>query len=870
LKRVAIFIIPQLVRGEKFMAKIVSIVAALSIFVAFTAVSTAQTSAENLWSDISEELISFTGDRNIIPQNYRTLKLDVMEMKNELNSAPSEKIIKVNESGKIISLPLPNGGFINFKFVESLVMEDELANKYPDIRTYLGQGIDHTTASARFDITTAGFHAIIFTIDGTVYIDPYSSGDINYYISYYKKDFITNREPANLTCTVFGLESEIAQQLREQVENGPDVFTGEELRTYRLACASTGEYTIFHGGTVPSGLAAIVTAVNRVTGVYEREVAVRLVLIANNDLIVYTDPLTDPYTNFSGFTMLGENQVNLDAVIGSANYDVGHVFSTGGGGVAFLAVICQNGFKARGVTGLSNPIGDPFYIDYVAHEMGHQFAGNHTFNGNAGACSGGNRNGSTAYEPGSGSTIMAYAGICGSQNLQNNSDDYFHNISFVEIVNHTHGSANSCAQITATGNNPPTVNAGAGGFTIPINTPFVLTGSATDPDGDTLTYNWEEFDLGPAGHPNNPSGNAPIFRTFDATLEPWRTFPRLSDLLNNTQTIGEILPSYTRSLKFRLTVRDNRAGGGGVDYDEIQFDVTDTAGPFLVTAPNTSVTWQGNSVQSVEWDVANTSVAPVNATDVNILLSVDGGNTYTITLVSNTPNDGAEQVLIPNDPTTQARIKIEAVGNIFFDISNEDFTIEDNPIPVELTAFFALNTNEGIILKWVTSTETNNSGFSIQRSMDYENYTDIAFVEGNGTTTRPHEYNFIDKISGSGIYYYRLKQIDFDGSYEYSKVIEVDVDAPSDFVLEQNYPNPFNPSTVIKFSLPVDSKVTIDLYNTLGEKVDRLVNKEFSTGNHKVNFDASRLSNGIYYYTINAQGNNGKDFISTKKMVLMK
>ncbi len=851
------------------MIKIVSTTVTLLLFLIFTASGTAQNSTENLWSDISEELISFNGERNIIPQNYRTLELDVLEMKNELNSAPSEKIIQVIESGKIISLPLPNGEYINFKFVESLVMEDELANKYPDLRTYLGQGIDQTTASARFDITPVGFHAIIFNIEGTVYIDPYSNGDNKYYISYYKKDFITKGENINISCTVLGLETEIAQQLKEQVENGPDVFTGEELRTYRLACAATGEYTIFHGGTVALGLAAIVTAVNRVTGVYEREVAVRMVLVANNDLIVYTNPATDPYSNFNGGTMLGQNQANLDAVIGSANYDVGHVFSTGGGGVAFLAVICQNGFKARGVTGLPNPIGDPFYIDYVAHEMGHQFGGNHSFNGNAGSCGGG-RHASTAYEPGSGSTIQAYAGICGSQNLQSNSDDYFHNISFVEIVNHTTGSGNSCAQITATGNTPPTVNAGAGGFTIPISTPFILTGSATDPNGDVLTYNWEEFDLGPAGHPNSPSGNAPIFRTFDATLEPWRTFPKLSNLLNNTQTIGEILPSYARSLKFRLTVRDNRAGGGGVDYDEIQFDVTDAAGPFLVTEPNTSVTWLGNTVQTVMWDVANTSIAPVNATDVNILLSVDGGVTYPVTLSANTSNDGAEQVLIPNDPTMEARIKVEAVGNIFFDISNEDFTIEDNPIPVELTAFFALNTNEGVMLKWVTSTETNNSGFSIQRSRDYENYTDVAFVEGNGTTTQPHEYNFIDKISVADIYYYRLKQIDFDGSYEYSNVVEVNVNAPSDFVLEQNYPNPFNPSTVIKFSLPVDSKVTIDLYNTLGEKVDRLVKKEFSTGNHSVNFDASHLSNGIYYYTLNAQGNDGEGFVSTKKMVLMK
>ncbi|MCH7516136.1 MAG: T9SS type A sorting domain-containing protein, partial [Bacteroidetes bacterium] len=704
-----------------------------------------------------------------------------------------------------------------------------------------------------------------FTLDGTVYTNPYRRIDNRYYISYYKKDFITNRETISLSCTVLGLESEIAQQLKEQVENGPDVFTGEELRTYRLACAASGEYTVFHGGTVELGLAAIVTAVNRVTGVYEREVAVRLVLIANNDLIVYTNPATDPYTNSNGFTMLTENQTNLDAVIGSANYDVGHVFSTGSGGVAFLTVICQNGFKAKGVTGLLNPIGDPFYIDYIAHEMGHQFGGNHSFNGNAGSCGGGNRNASTAYEPGSGSTIMAYAGICGSQNLQSNSDDYFHNINFVEIVNHTTGSGNSCAQITATGNTPPTVNSGTGGFTIPINTPFILTGSATDPDGDTLTYNWEEFDLGPAGHPNSPSGNAPIFRTFDATLEPWRTFPKLSDLLNNTQTIGEILPSYTRSLKFRLTVRDNRAGGGGVDYDEIQFDVTNAAGPFLVTTPNTSVTWQGNSVQTVTWDVANTSAAPVNTTDVNILLSVDGGITYLITLASNTPNDGGEQVLIPNDPTTQARIKVEAAGNIFFDISNEDFTIEDDPIPVEITTFFALVTNEGVILKWVTSTETNNQGFEIQRSITENKYEKIGYIPGHGTTTEIQTYSYTDSKVASGNYTYRLKQIDYDGTIDYSDEIAVKVTAPLEFALEQNFPNPFNPSTQITYTLAKDSEVTLSIYDMLGTKVAELVNAKQTAGSYMINFNAKILSSGVYIYRIDT-GN----FTASKKLILMK
>jgi len=302
--------------------------------------------------------------------------------------------------------------------------------------------------------------------------------------------------------------------------------------------------------------------------------------------------------------------------------------------------------------------------------------------------------------------------------------------------------------------------------------------------------------------------------------------------------------------------------------------VTDAAGPFLVTSPNTAVTWQGNTVQSVTWDVANTNVAPVNVTEVNLLLSTDGGYTWPIVLVANTPNDGTEQVSVPNEVTTQARIKVEAVGNIFFDLSDEDFTIEDNPVPVELTAFFAVTTQEGPRLIWTTSTELNNAGFDIERAQfktgGQQTWEKIYFVVGHGTSTQPQEYIYVDKDVNSGRYSYRLKQIDYDGSYSYSGTVDVDVNVPEVFVLSQNYPNPFNPSTTIKFSLPVDSKVKINLYNALGEVLELLANGEYSIGYHELNFDASNLTSGVYYYTLTAQGNDGSSFVSTKKMVLLK
>lgn len=618
----------------------------------------------SVWTDRADIVINDI--TKVMPQKYRYLNLNLNSFRNVMTTAPFEFTDRAVSSPLIIELPHPDGGMSKFYVTEYSMMEQGLADQYPEMKTYNVKGIDDPYAVGKIDFTAFGFHAMVLTPNGDYFIDPLSMDNTENYISFFKSDYIS-------TQTFECLVTEVSDNT-ELINIHNSDLTGQQLRTYRLACAATGEYTTFHGGTVALGLAAIVTAVNRVNQVYERDLSVRMSLVANNNLVVYTNGATDPYSNNSGGTMLGQNTTNLNAVIGSANYDIGHVFSTGGGGVASLSSVCTAN-KARGVTGLPSPIGDPFYIDYVAHEMGHQFGGNHTFNGNAGSCSGGNRNASTAWEPGSGSTIQAYAGICSPQNLQSNSDDYFHTGSVIEMTAFTQtGSGNSCPVTTNTGNTPPTVTVPSGGFTIPISTPFELTGSATDIETPgSLTYCWEEFDLGAAGAPTAPVGNAPIFRSFSPVTSPTRTFPKISDLLNNTSTIGEILPTYTRNLNFRLTARD---GSGGINYNTtlLAFGVTSTAGPFLVTSPNTGVSWNAGA-QTVTWNVANTTSAPVNCANVDILLSRDGGNTFPTTLIAGTPNDGSQSVTIPNIGTATARIKVKAAENVFFDISNVNFTI---------------------------------------------------------------------------------------------------------------------------------------------------------------------------------------------------
>ena len=640
-----------------------------------------EASPDAVWTAIDERAIRPRGERVIVPSGYRTVRLSRAAIDSILQQAPVEFTTDPRTGGATLTLPMPDGTFPRFWIEESPIMAPELTARFPELRTYRGQGIDDPTATARFDLTPDGFHGIILTPGGTVYVDPYAKGDTTSHITYAKADY---QRGDRIVCLVGDQPS-----LDRVPARGP-ITNGTQLRTYRLALAATGEYAAFHGGTVAGALAAMTTTLNRVNGIYERAVAVRMIMVADNDRIVYLDGATDPYTNGSGIAMLAQNQTNLDAVIGTTNYDIGHVLGTGSGGVASLQSPCDPARKARGVTGSATPQGDPFDVDYVAHEMGHQFGGNHTFNGTTASCGGGNRNSTTAYEPGSGVTIQAYAGICGAENLQSHSIDSFHFESLNEIVAFIDNpsTGGSCPAVSPTARNQlPTANAGAD-YTIPVGTPFILTASGSDPDADALTYDWQEYDLGTVGPPSTDGGSRPIFRSYSPTTNPSRVLPSLQYIQGNANVppetyacgafsclTGEALPWTTRTLRFQVVVRDNRAGGGAIATDDMRVTVTAGSGPFAVTSPNDTEAFAGLSSEIVSWNVAGTTVAPVSAASVRISLSTDGGVTFPTVLAASTPNDGRESVTLPNVTSTTARVKVEAVGNIFFDMSDANFSI---------------------------------------------------------------------------------------------------------------------------------------------------------------------------------------------------
>ncbi len=607
--------------------------------------------------------------KELKPPSFQLFSVNDALLKSSLKQA--------SKNQKRVTLPTPNG-LQSFTVKEASVLAPALAEKYPNIKSYVGVGVDDPNARVRMSSSLLGIHAMITTVEHPLYlVVPYTK-DKKVAIGYFKDP----QGISNFECLV---AAETLQSKTEHVHESAMVNDGK-LRTFKMALIGTAEYAQFHLTNQGIGFTAsevdkkeaVLSAMNvsmtRINDVFERDLGVTMQLVANNDDLIFFDAATDGLTNDDIGALIDESQTICDAVIGSQNYDIGHVFGwindESGTGLAGGGVVCNTGRKAEGVSMRKNPLGDLFDIDLVAHEIGHQFGANHTQNGSC------NRNNATAVEPGSGSTIMGYAGFCDT-NVQNNSDDYFHSVSIAEMSNYVAFNA-TCAVETVTTNTPPQANAGAD-FTIPIATPFLLKGAASDLDvSNILTYTWEQVNNQVASMPPLASSAVgPLFRSVPPSLSQDRYMPALSTVLaGELSSTWEVLPAVSRTMNFSFTVRDNATMGAATATDYATISVDGNAGPFACTSQTMATTVMGGSIQTVSWDVANTNASEVAATHVHILLSTDGGLTFPHVLLENTPNDGEEAVVVTNITTAQARIKIEPVNNIFYALNAVNFSID--------------------------------------------------------------------------------------------------------------------------------------------------------------------------------------------------
>ncbi len=631
-----------------------------------------------LWSKTDEARVQDKEkmDRESSPVKYDIYSLNMQEMLSRLQNAPQRGTGE--QSTVIVSFPTAEGGLENFRIYEASVLHPDLAERHPDIKSYVGQGVENKSHSVRFSVTMYGLHAMVLSPEGTSYTDTYTK-DKQYYIAYKKSAIKTAR---TFSC---GVTDETDHATHSENQNAPFSVESSDgvLRTYRLAMACTIEYAAFHVNAAGLGnateaqkkaavLAAMTVTMTRINGIYERDMSLTMQLIPNNENIIFIN--SDNFNNNNAGVLIGQAQTVINNVIGFNNYDIGHVVSTGGGGLAQLGCVCTSN-KARGITGSPAPVGDPFDVDYVAHEMGHQFGANHTFNNP------GQRSANSAVEPGSGSTIMAYAGIS-PPNIQNNSDAYFHTVSITQMINFISGTGGFCAAVTNNNNSAPVI-APLTSYTIPRSTAFVLRGNATDADGDELTYSWEQVNANGAAStqgvtPMPTSTSGPNFRSLPPSESPDRYMPQLQSVLNGSLTpTWEVVPSVGRTMNFALTVRDNQTPNGGqTARSNMTVTVNGTAGPFVVTSQDTeNLSWEQGSQQTITWDVAGTTANGVNTANVNILLSTDGGQTFDTVLASNVPNDGSETITVPNIQAAQCRVMVEGAGNIFYAVNDIPFAV---------------------------------------------------------------------------------------------------------------------------------------------------------------------------------------------------
>ncbi|WGD36099.1 reprolysin-like metallopeptidase [Olleya sp. YS] len=672
------------------------------LFVVQTAFSQSKSWKKSTFNENNSEVSLKSLDKS----HYNIFNLDIDILKQQLASAPLRNQSQ-GQSNTLVSFPTIDGKLEQFRIVETQIFStNDNINQHPGIKTYLGSRIDNSGTRIRFSVTPLGFNGMISEPGAeTVYIQSVNKVSNGQYIVYNRKTRINSHETfecltedVSITSRILG--SEVLRDANDKL-----------LRTYKMAMSVTSEYTGFwddgnpgNGNAQQDALAAMVSTLNRNNEVFEVDMAITFLLVDTMD-----DPAIDLIysgTDSYGNNLNGDLQTNLTNVVGEDDYDIGHLlhFAGNNGNAGCIGCVCESGkgsaFSAHSFADNDGGpyMADFFDIDYVPHEIGHQMGANHTFSFSS------EGTGVNA-EPGSGTTIMGYAGITGGNDVQDHSDPYFHYYSISQILNNVTSGNNQCATTTNISNNPPVADAGLD-YTIPNGTAFILKGAASDPDPtDALTYCWEQIDSGVTTNstfgPTKTTGA--VWRSRPPSTSPNRYMPILSRVLNGqltetnpvetvNNTSWETVSTVGRTLNFALTVRDrSEAGGVGqtpqTSFGVMQVTVDASSGPFTVTSQTTNETWDAGSTQTVTWNVAGTDGGAVNTPTVNILLSIDGGLTFPFTLASDVPNDGSHDVAVPSTggDTNMARVIVEGNNNIFYAVNSTNFSIQESEFVITVS-----------------------------------------------------------------------------------------------------------------------------------------------------------------------------------------
>lgn len=772
------------------------------LFVLFTSLAFSQ--SDKFWSVNNDNKANIVTDKAVarisFPKEFRLFNINADALRQQLFSVVDRNALKPSA---IITLPNVAGQLEQFEIFECSNFEPELQARFPQIRAFTGKGITDRYATLKLSYSPQGIQTMVFrTGKPNEFIEPYSNDHTIYAV------FNPDRGNSKLGWKCNTPEADMADGFAKTAafESATGSSNGT-VKTMRLAQSCTGEYANFFGASTAGTVAdqAIVltqynNTITRCNGVFEKDLALHLNLIANTTAVMFFNPATDPYATVTNALSPPSSwntalMNTLHNTLGDAAFDIGHLFgaSGGGGNAGCIGCVCSNtlavgvttnsataNYKGAGITspatGTVNPSatfppsGDNFDIDYVAHEIGHQLGANHTF--------------SMSLEPygvnkevGSGITIMGYAGIT-NQDVAPHSIDIFHHASIAQIQ--ANMATKTCpVSVTMTANTAPAI-AAVSNYTIPISTPFALTGSATDTENDPLTYCWEQNDnstvsgTSSVASPTKTAG--PNWLSFSPTVSGTRTFPKLSTILaglNVTPPLPggdaganiEALSSVSRTLNFRLTVRDNHPYVAGSETGQTAFTdavvtVTNTAGPFAVTSPNTAINWSAGSAATVTWSVNGTNAGTVNCATVNILLSTDGGQTFPTVLAAATANDGSEVITVPSTEGTTNRIKVEAVGNIFFDISNTNFIIGPPALCGEATGLSASAITE-------TTATVNWTAVSGATSYDVDYKTNASSTWINAATATAATSVNLSGLTAATLYDWRVRATCPAGSGNY-------------------------------------------------------------------------------------------------------